>query len=204
MFFYDIIEDLRKGIEMKDLETKRYILRKPEMKDAEEIYEKWGTDKEKTAEYRDYNTHKNIIETKALLKAAICDAESGTPFWVAEKKNSKEIIGYIKILEYSEKYKKCQIVFYFLDKWRKDLSPEEVLNEVIRYLFTEEVFETIVIKFYDRNEKDTENIARVLDGIGMKREGILRDRMINTQGQKINEHIYSILKEEWEKFKLKK
>lgn len=30
-----------------------------------------------------------------------------------------------------------------------------------------------------------------------KREGILRNRLINNEGQKIDKYIYSILKEEW-------
>ena len=31
----------------------------------------------------------------------------------------------------------------------------------------------------------------------MVREGILRNRLINDEGKKINKHVYSILKEEW-------
>ena len=37
---------------MKKIETQRYILRIPKIEDAEEIYERWGTDKEKMAEKR--------------------------------------------------------------------------------------------------------------------------------------------------------
>ena len=33
--------------------------------------------------------------------------------------------------------------------------------------------------------------------VGMTREGILRNRLINDEGRKIDKHIYSILKEEW-------
>lgn len=185
---------------MKNLETKRYFLRKPKMEDAEEIYEKWGKDTEKIAEYQEHNVHKNIIETKALLKAAIQEAEYGTPTWFIEEKKAKVIIGYMKVQASSEKDKKCEITFYFLEKWRTDYSPEEVLQEVIRYLFTEQPFETIVTKFYDRSKEGTECLSSVLDRIGMKREGVLRNRMINSKGQKIDKMIYSILKEEWENY----
>lgn len=186
------------GIKMeKELETERYLLRIPKMEDAKEIYEKWGSDKEKMAEYKYHSIHKNIIETKGLLKAAIIDAETGTPFWFIESKKTKEIIGYIKIAEYSEKDKKAEIRFYFLKNWRRDGSPEEVLGKVIKYLFTEKVFETIVMEFYDRTKEDTELLSSILERIGMKREGILRNRMINNNGEKINKIIYSILKEEW-------
>lgn len=181
----------------KKLETERYVLRMPKMDDAEEIYEKWGSDKENMAEYKYHGIHKNIIETRGLLKAAITEAEDGIPFWFIESKKSKEIIGYIKISEYSEKDKKAEIIFYFLENWRNDGSPEEVLGKVIEYLFTERTFETIVMEFYDIYKEDTELLSGILESIGLKREGILRNRMINSNGEKVNKIIYSILKEEW-------
>ena len=156
------------------------------MDDAEEIYEKWGRDKDKMAEYKYHNVHKNLIETKGLLQAAINETESGIPFWFIESKKNGEIIGYIKISEYSEKDKKAKVVFYFLEKWRRDGSPEEVLERVIRFLFTEKNFETIVMNFYDRSKEDTECLSNILEKIGMKREGNLRNRMINNEGKKIN------------------
>ena len=185
---------------MKNLETKRYLLRKPKMEDAEEIYEKWGKDKENVGEYKEHYVHKNIIETKALLKAAIKEAEFGTPTWFIEEKETKVIIGYMKVPTFSEKDKICEITFYFLPKWRKDFSPEEVIGEVIKYLFTEQPFEVVVTKFYDRLKEDTECLSSILERIGMKKEGILRNRMINSKGQKIDRHVYSILKEEWENY----
>lgn len=38
----------------------------------------------------------------------------------------------------------------------------------------------------------------MLTNVGMTREGIMRNRLINDEGKKINKYIYSILKEEWE------
>ena len=74
----------------RELETKRYVLRVPKIEDAEEIYEKWGRDTEKIAEYKYHNQHKNLIETKKLLKGAIIDAEEGIPFWFIESKKNEE------------------------------------------------------------------------------------------------------------------
>lgn len=184
----------------KELETQRYLLRIPKIEDAEEIYEKWGSDKEKMAEYKYHNVHKNIIETRGLLKAEISEAEKGIPVWLIEAKENKEIIGYTKVVEYSEKDKKAQVEFYFLENWRRDGSPEEVLGEIIKYLFTEKTFEIIIMKFYDRSKEDTVYLSNTLERIGMKREGILRNRLINNNGEKINKIIYSILKEEWENY----
>ena len=184
----------------RELETERYLLRIPKMEDAEEIYEKWGSDKEKVAEYKYHNVHKNIIETKGLLKGAIIESEDGIPLWFIESKKSGEIIGYIKISAYSEKDKIAEVTFYFLENWRKDGSPEEVLGKVIEFLFKEKTFETMAVKFYDRDREDTKLLSSILERIGMKREGVLRNRMINNNGEKINKIIYSILKEEWENY----
>ena len=88
-------------------------------------------------------------------------------------------------------------VFYFLKGYRTEGTPEEVLKGVIDYIFTKEEYETIITKFYAANEQDTEVLNDVLTKVGMTREGILRNRLINDEGRKIDKHIYSILKEEW-------
>ena len=182
---------------MKDLETERYWLRKPSMEDAEEIYEKWGTDKEKMAEYKEYNKHRNIIETRALLETAIKECEFGTPYWFIEEKETHAIVGYIKVIAASIKDKKCKVAFYFLEPWRYDNTPQEILRKVINYLFTERRIETIIMGFFAVRKENTEFLDKILKEIGMKREGILRNRLINSEGKKVNQYIYSILKEEW-------
>ena len=182
---------------MKKIETKRYTLRVPKIKDAEKIYEKWGTDKEKMAQYKEHKLYRNLIETKTLITAALNEKENGVVYWIIESKNTKEIAGYVKLLTGTIKDKKREIAFYFLEGWREDGTPEEVLSAVINYIFTEEEYETIITKFYARNEKSKELVHKVLSNVGMTREGILRHRLINDEGKKIDKHIYSILKEEW-------
>ncbi len=72
-----------------------------------------------------------------------------------------------------------------------------MLKKVIEYVFNQKCFETIIMKFYAVYVEDTKLLDTILQKIGMKREGILRHRLINNEGQKIDEYIYSILKEEW-------
>ena len=113
------------------------------------------------------------------------------------RKRNKNIIGYIKLPTGGIKDKKRELAFYFLNGYREDGTPEEVLKAVIDYIFSKEKYETIITKFYDRNEKNTKLTHSVLTNVGMVREGILRNRLINDEGKKINKHVYSILKEEW-------
>lgn len=183
---------------MKRLETKRYILRKPNENDAEEIYERWGTDKENMAQYKEHKLYRNVIEAKALINSILKENEDGIIFWIIEDKESQDIIGYIKLPTGIIKDKKRELTFYFLKGHREDGTPEEVLKTVIDYIFSKEKYETVITKFYDRNERDTKLVHNILTNVGMSREGIMRNRLINDEGKKINKYIYSILKEEWE------
>ena len=183
---------------MKSIETKRYLLRRPNENDAEEIYEKWGTDKENMAQYKEHKLYRNVIEAKALINSILKENEDGIIFWIIEDKESKDIIGYIKLPTGTIKDKKRELTFYFLKGHREDGTPEEVLKSVIDYIFSKEKYETIITKFYDRNERDTKLVHNILVNVGMSREGILRNRLINDEGKKIDKYIYSILKEEWE------
>lgn len=183
---------------MEQLETDRYILRKPNENDAEEIYERWGTDKENMAQYKEHKLYRNVIEAKALINSILKENEDGIIFWIIEDKESQDIIGYIKLPTGTIKDKKRELTFYFLKGHREDGTPEEVLKTVIDYIFSKEKYETVITKFYDRNERDTKLLHNILANVGMSREGILRNRLINDEGRKIDKYIYSILKEEWE------
>ena len=183
---------------MEQLETDRYILRKPNENDAEEIYERWGTDKENMAQYKEHKLYRNVIEAKALINSILKENEDGIIFWIIEDKESQDIIGYIKLSTGTIKDKKRELTFYFLKGHREDGTPEEVLKTVIDYIFSKEKYETIITKFYDRNERNTKLVHNILVNVGMSREGILRNRLINDAGKKIDKYIYSILKEEWE------
>ena len=183
---------------MEQLETDRYILRKPNENDAEEIYERWGTDKENMAQYKEHKLYRNVIEAKALINSILKENEDGIVFWIIEDKESQDIIGYIKLPTGTIKDKKRELTFYFLKGHREDGTPEEVLKTVIDYIFSKEKYETVITKFYDRNERDTKLLHNILTNVGMSREGILRNRLINDEGKKIDKYIYSILKEEWE------
>lgn len=183
---------------MKQIETKRYIIRIPKVDDAEEIYERWGTDKEKMAQYKEHKLYRNVIEARALITAAIQETENGVIFWIIEDKKTNKIVGYIKLLAGIKKDKKREVAFYFLSDYREEGTPEEVLRSVIDYIFTEEEYETIIMKFYAASQQDKEVLHQIMLRIGMTREGILRNRLINEDGKKIDKYVYSILKEEWE------
>lgn len=182
---------------MKNLETERMILRKPRLEDAEENFEKWGSN-EQLAEYSEFQVHKSIAESRLFLKSIIREAEEGVPFWFVEEKETNKMIAYIKSPVISYHNKTVNLSFYFLPSWRNNYFPEEALEKAMQYLFEEENLETIIIKFYDQSSESSEILDRIMKNIGMKKEGILRNRKINQQGEFKDLIVYSILKEEFE------
>ena len=99
---------------MRSLETKRYILRIPGVEDAEEIYERWGTDKENMAQYKEHSMYKNLIEAKAIISEAIREKEDGVIYWIIENKKNNNIVGYINLPAGVIKDKKREIAFIYV------------------------------------------------------------------------------------------
>ena len=130
--------------------------------------------------------------------AEVHETEEGIPCWFIEKKETREIVGYVKVTEYSDKNKTAVIKFYFLEGWRLEGTPEEVLTKIFEYLFNDRKFETVIADHYYMSESHTRDLGRVLTNVGMTKEAVLRNRKINSKGQKVDRIIYSILKEEWE------
>ena len=75
---------------------------------------------------------------------------------------------------------------------------EEALNSVLEYIFNEKNFNMVVSKFCDGNKEINDFKTAVLEGIGMKKEAVLRNRRINEKtGILENQVIYSITKDEF-------
>ena len=55
---------------MREIKTKRLLLRKLRSDDAESIFKNWASDSE-VAKYVTWNVHKDINETKAILDMSI-------------------------------------------------------------------------------------------------------------------------------------
>ena len=60
---------------MREIETKRLLLRKLRKDDAESIFRNWASDSE-VAKYVTWNAHKDINETKAIYSRYGCSYTS--------------------------------------------------------------------------------------------------------------------------------
>ena len=85
---------------MRELETKRLLLRKLRKNDAESIFGNWASDSE-VAKYVTWNAHKDINETKAILDMWLAEYDSDSCYrYGIENKADGELIGMIDVVGY--------------------------------------------------------------------------------------------------------
>ena len=188
---------------MKDLETKNLKIRKFKIEDSEDIYKNLATEK-KLEKCLGYKIHKSVEETKKMVSSYIYEYEANELAWAIEEKKNHSAIGFINALEVSALKEYCNIKFGIAFEYINKHYMEEALNCVLEYIFNEKNFNMVVSRFFDGNKEITDFKTEVLEGIGAKKEAVLRNRKINEKTGIIeNQVIYSITKDEFCEFNKK-
>ncbi len=178
----------------KKLETKRLILRKFKLEDANDIYNNWGSNPN-VCKYVTWSLHKDVNETKGLLEEWIKSyVDIDTYKWVVEIKDTKEIIGSIsvvskRLLEFGV----CEVGYcYGENYWNKGYA-SECLDAVMKYLFDECDAYVICANHLSENPAS----GKVMQKCGMKYEGTLKARYVDKAGIRNDMLSYSITKDEY-------
>jgi RimJ/RimL family protein N-acetyltransferase len=151
----------------KTFETPRLRLRPPDMNDAEEIFLGYAKDPEVT-KYLTWRPHQDINTTREFLRRCIRDWERGTTFsWVIERKEDGRVLGMVELgINAHRAY-----LGYVLARpyWNQGYTTEAV-REVAEWALEQPTIYRVWAVC------DVENLAsaRVLEKLGMQREGILR------------------------------
>ena len=182
----------------KHFKTNNVIVRRFEMKDAKQAY--LNLDEEdnlnnigKAGDYQ-RKILDGIEKTKMIIKSAINEYYTDEPIWAVEDKVGKNLVGSIRVSNYSPKNKMCNISWMMSYKYWDNNFMKDALIQIFKFLFIKKNIELIECSYYEQNE----NTNIILDEIGMKKEAILRDRRINEKTQqKENFVIYSINREEF-------
>ena len=181
---------------MKDLETENLKIRKFKIADTEDAHKYLGTEK-KLADCLNYNPHKSIEETRAIIASYIKEYEMNELVWAMEEKKTHKVIGFINAQEVSKTNRGCRIKFGIALNWVNTGYMEEALKVVFEYLIKEEKYHIIISNFYDCNKELTQIKEKILQSVGMKKEACLRDRRINQKTGKFESKIiYSITENE--------
>jgi [ribosomal protein S5]-alanine N-acetyltransferase len=175
------------------LETKRLILRKLTLDDADDIFE-YASDDEVT-QYMIWDTHKSIEDARGFISFVLGRYERDEAGeWGICLKGTGKLIGAIGFPWCDTKNRRAEIG-YVLSKsyWGQGIMPE-VVGRVLQFAFEEMGLNRIECCHFLPNEKS----GRVMQKAGMSFEGVARERIV-AKGRYWDIKQYAILRSEYKK-----
>lgn len=178
----------------KNIETKRLLLRRLTKEDAYQAYNNWCS-KDEVCKYTIWSKHKNVEDTKQLFEMWEKEYDKNDTFrWIVEIKDTNELIGTIDVVNKRFiDFGTFEIGYcYGTNFWNKGYGTE-ALRRVITYLFEEVGVELIHAEHMSNNIGS----GKVMEKSGMKKEALLRSRIIDKDGIRNDLISYSITKDEY-------
>ena len=180
---------------MPTLETPRLILRRIVMSDAKDIFA-YSCDEE-VARHVLWSAQKSISEAKDYCRFMMRKYKYDEPSsWGIIEKKTGRLVGTIGFMDYSEDNNSVE-VGYSLAHWLWNGGyMTEALSRVIGY-----TFENMDINRIEaQHELANPSSGRVMEKCGMKKEGVLRQRLYN-KGRYVDVALYAVIREDYEKSK---
>lgn len=169
------------------LETPRLILRPLKMSDAKDIYA-YSKDPA-VSRYVLWETHRSIADSKLYLRYMKRRYSAGQPSsWGIVLKETGRVVGTIGFMNFSEEHSVTE-VGYCLAKpqWGQGIMTE-ALRAVIAMAFDKLHVHRVEALFDVHNPAS----GRVMEKCGMKREGVMRQRVFN-KGHYVDVEMCAIL-----------
>ncbi|MFA9463904.1 MAG: GNAT family N-acetyltransferase [Velocimicrobium sp.] len=161
------------------IETKRLLLRKVILGDAQAMYNNWASDLEVT-KYLMWPAHDSVTVSESVVRDWINSYENKEFYqWaIVFKESNFEPIGTIGVTHYDDNIGMAHIGYCIGRKyWHKGIT-SEALKSVMDYLFDQVGLKRIESRHDPRNF----NSGAVMKKCGMKYEGTLRMADWNNQG----------------------
>jgi len=180
---------------MPTLETDRLILRRMTMQDARDVFE-YSRDPD-VARHVLWSAQKELSEAKEYCRYMMKRYRNDEPSsWGIIDKATGRLVGTIGFMAYSEENNSAE-VGYSLAKWLWNGGyMTEALARVIEYAFEAMDLNRIEAQ----HELQNPSSGRVMEKCGMRKEGVLRQRLYN-KGKYVDVALYAILKEDYDKAK---
>ncbi|HEX3023125.1 MAG TPA: GNAT family N-acetyltransferase [Lachnospiraceae bacterium] len=176
------------------LETKRLILRRFQEEDIDQSFTNWTSDINSSKYFALY-PHNEKRETEKMIRCWIQSYEMDTSYiWAIELKETGDVIGSISVDVTFASLETCEIAYIIGSSWWSKGYATEAMTTILNFLFTHEDFYLIEAKYNVTNTAS----GKLLRKLGMKQDGILRDRrMDKLTGERNDLAICSILKSEY-------
>lgn len=174
---------------MKRIETERLILDKWSKKDAKDLFEYARTPNVGPA--AGWKPHESVAESKARIKKLFIPNRT----WKITMKGEDKAIGSIGFEPDPRRPEiRAKELGYSLseDYWGLGIMTEAA-REVVRYAFEEEELQVLSIETAPDNKRS----LRVIEKLGFKYEGRLRDAYRTFDGKIRDTMVFSITKDDW-------
>ena len=151
----------------KSLKTERLRLRKAKLADAEAIFCQYAQDPEVT-KYVSWGAHKNIEETREYISMCLLAWDVGKAFhWVIECVEDNQVLGMMIARVDAGKWE----MGYVLARkhWGRGYMTEALRGLIAWALKQKEIY-----RIWAVCDVDNAASARVMEKVGMQREGVLR------------------------------
>jgi len=174
------------------IKTKRLILRRFTLDDAQMMFKNWAQD-DRVTKYLLWDPHESVEVTSAKLNEWVEQySKENCYHWVIEFEG--EPVGSIGVVEIEDKHSRGAIGYCIgYDYWNKGIVTE-ALQGVLDYMFDE----VNMNKLYAYHDVENIGSGRVMEKCGMIQEGLLREDMLRRDGSYGDMRLLGILRREWE------
>ncbi|WP_338654360.1 GNAT family N-acetyltransferase [Sporosarcina psychrophila] len=145
------------------------------------------------------DTLKTKEDVQTYIEQALVNRETGTEYpFVIVLRATNEIIGSTRFSDIATAHKQLEIGHTWLHPsfWRTNINTE-CKYLLLSYCFNQLQFQRVQLKTGHENSQSQKAIER----IGAKKEGILRNHMIRTNGTVRHTVMYSVIEEDWPEVK---
>lgn len=172
-------------------ETERLILRKLDLCDAEDYFE-FASDPVVSL-HTLWDKHETLDETRSYLQEVMAKYESKQAFrWGIIHKPTNKLMGRTGFISWDLQHSRAEIGFAIASEYWNRGMITEATGEIIRY-----GFERLELnRIEGRCNFNNTGSARVMEKLGMKFEGILREQL-KIKGTFTDQKMYSILKSDF-------
>ncbi|MBR5751943.1 MAG: GNAT family N-acetyltransferase [Clostridia bacterium] len=176
---------------MPEIETESLLLRRMEMRDAQDMYE-YSRDP-LVAKHVLWDAHTSVSDTKSYLRYMLRKYRAGEPSsWCIVEKSTGKVVGTIGYMWYQKDNSACEVGYSLARRcWNRGYMTQ-ALNAVLDYTFRE----LGINRVEAQHETDNGASGAVMRKCGMTKEGTLRSRLYN-KGRYVDVDLYSILRKEY-------
>jgi RimJ/RimL family protein N-acetyltransferase len=174
----------------KTLKTERLRLRKAKLVDADAIFREYAQDPEVT-KYVSWQAHRSVDETRDYVRTCLLAWDTGRAFhWVIANRSNNQLMGMIIARVTPEKW---ELGFVLARRcWGQGY-----MAEALRAIIDWALCQSDIYRVWAVCDVDNLASARVMEKVGMQREGILRRWSLhpNISAEPRDSYCYAIVKD---------